>query len=78
MHIVTVLGKPDCHLCHEVEAVIRQVARRRRFRLERLNILNDPALFEQYHAAIPVVKVNGHEIARHRLTAFALETALTV
>jgi hypothetical protein len=77
MHIVTVLGKPDCHLCHEVDAVIRQVATRRRFRLERLNILEDPSLFEEYQLAIPVVKVNGHEIARHRLTAFALEAALT-
>ncbi len=77
MRVVTIYGKPDCHLCQEAEAVVRQVATRRRFRLEKKNILDDPALLEQYKTDIPVVHVDGQEIARHRLTAFALETALT-
>jgi len=77
MRVVTIYSKPDCHLCQEVEQVIRQVATRRRFRLERKNILDDPALAEKYETAIPVVEVDGQEIARYRLTAFALETALT-
>ena len=77
MRVVTIYGKPDCGLCQEVEAVVREVATRRRFRLEKKNILDDPALLEQYNTAIPVVHVDGQEIARYRLTAFALETALT-
>jgi glutaredoxin len=77
MRVVTIYNKPGCHLCEEVEQVIRQVATRRRFRLERKNILDDPALAEKYETAIPVVEVDGQEIARYRLTAFALETALT-
>ena len=77
MRMVTIFSKPDCELCREAEAVIRQVATRRRFRLEKKNILDDPALHEQYRLAIPVVHVDGQEIARHRLTAFALESALT-
>jgi glutaredoxin len=77
MRVVTIYSKPDCHLCQEVEQVIRQVATRRRFRLVRKNICDDPALQEKYATAIPVVEVDGQEIARHRLTAFALETALT-
>lgn len=77
MRVVTIYGKPDCGLCQEVEAVVREVARRRRFRLEKKNILEDPVLLEQYKAAIPVVHVDGQEIARYRLTAFVLETALT-
>ncbi|HEX4056108.1 MAG TPA: glutaredoxin family protein [Tepidisphaeraceae bacterium] len=77
MRVVTIYGKPDCGLCQEVEAVVREVATRRRFRLEKKNILDDPALLEQYKTAIPVVHVDGQEIARYRLTAFALETALT-
>jgi glutaredoxin len=77
MRLVTLYKKPGCHLCDEVEQVIRQVATRRRFRLERKNILDDPALQEKYETAVPVVEVDGQEIARYRLTAFALETALT-
>jgi len=77
MRVVTIYSKPDCELCKEAEAVIRQVATRRRFRLEKRNILDDPVLSEQYRTAIPVIHVDGQEIARYRLTAFALETALT-
>lgn len=76
MRVVTIFSKPGCHLCEEVEQVVRQVASRRRFRLERRNILDDPLLMERYQTAIPVVHVDGQEIARHRLTAFALEAAL--
>jgi hypothetical protein len=64
-------------MCREAEAVIRQVATRRRFRLEKRNILDDPGLAEEFQSLVPVVHVDGQEIARHRLTAFALEAALT-
>jgi len=76
MKIVTLYSKPGCCLCDEVKAVIASVARRRRFRLEERNILDDAATLERYCHAIPVVTVDGREIARHRLTAAALEAAL--
>jgi glutaredoxin len=74
---VTIFSKPECHLCEEVEKVVQAVALRRRFRLEHKNILDDPVLAEKYKTAIPVIQVEGKEIARYRLTAFALEAALT-
>jgi glutaredoxin len=77
MTVVTIYSKPDCELCREAEAVVRQVATRRRFRLEMKNIMDDPALREQFRTAIPVICVDGQEIARYRLTAFVLESALT-
>jgi hypothetical protein len=64
-------------MCQEAEAVIRQVATRRRFRLEKRNILDDPVLQEEFQSLVPVVHVGGQEIAGHRLTAFTLESALT-
>jgi glutaredoxin len=77
MRLVTIYSKPDCDLCREAEAVIRQVMTRRRFRFEKRNILDDPVLMEEFGTAVPVVHVDGQEIARYRLTAFALEAALT-
>jgi glutaredoxin len=77
MRLVTIYSKPGCELCREAEAVIRAVATRRRFRFERRNILESPTLSEEYGTAIPVVLVDGQEIARYRLTAFVLESALT-
>jgi len=76
MKLVTLYSKPECHLCDVVKQVIHTVARRRRFRLEVRNILNDPADLEKYQTAIPVVCVDGEEIARFRLTAHDLEAAL--
>ena len=77
MKIVTIFSRPGCHLCDEAEQVIADVARRRRFKLERRNIMDDIAVYEQFKLDIPVVKVNGVEIARVRLTAYELEAALT-
>jgi glutaredoxin len=77
MKLVTLYTKPDCGLCDLVKQVIHNVARRRRFRLEVRNILDDPADFERYKEAIPVVMVDGQEIARFRLTAHDLEAALS-
>ena len=77
MRVVTIYSKPGCCLCDEVDQVVREVARRRRFRVDRRNILDDPILAEKYATAIPVVCVDGQEIARYSLTAFALEAALT-
>jgi hypothetical protein len=56
---------------------VQQVARRRRFKLTVRNILNDPIDEERYAEAIPVICVDGVEIARYRLTAYELESALT-
>ena len=75
-HVVTLYTKPGCHLCEAVEQVIRRVAARREFEFISRNIETDPATFELYKNDIPVVTVNGKEIARHRLTADELETAL--
>lgn len=76
MKLVTLYSKPDCHLCDVAKKVIHSVAQRQRFRLEVRNILDDPADLEKYKEAIPVICVDGQEIARFRLTAHDLEAAL--
>jgi hypothetical protein len=76
MKLVTLYSKPECHLCDVMKQVIQTVALRRRFRLEVRNILDDPADLQKFGLAIPVVCVDGQEIARYRLTAHDLEAAL--
>jgi hypothetical protein len=73
---VTLYTKPGCHLCEAVEQVITQVARRRPLDVVLRNILDDPADFERYQHEIPVVLLDGVEIARYRLTAGELEAAI--
>jgi hypothetical protein len=73
---VTLYTKPGCHLCEPVAATIAGAAKVRTFRSVTRNILDDPADFERYRHAIPVVTVNGAEIARYRLTEAQLLDAI--
>jgi glutaredoxin len=73
---VTLYSKPECHLCDDVKQVIERVRACQPFDLEVRNILDDPADVAKYQTAIPVVLVNGHEIARYRLTEQRLEWGL--
>jgi glutaredoxin len=73
---VTLYTRPGCHLCELVERVLHHVAAKRPFELEIRNIDQDTRDLEKYRNDIPVVSVNGREIARHRLTAAAMEAAL--
>jgi glutaredoxin len=75
-HTVTLYTKPGCHLCDAVEQVIRRVAAHHAFDFISRNIEADPATREKYKDDIPVVTVDGVEIARHRMTATQLERAL--
>ena len=76
MILITLYSKPGCHLCEIVEQTIEFVRTRRNFEFEKRNILDEPQAFEKYQYEIPVICVNGREIARHQLTAAALEHAL--
>jgi glutaredoxin len=76
MSRVTLFTKPGCHLCDDVKAVIERVQARKPFVLELRNILDNPQDYERYQYDIPVVLVNGTEIARHRLSEVRLDWAL--
>ena len=73
---VTLYTKPGCHLCEPVAHTIEEAAIRRQFRFVRRNILDDPADYERYQHAIPVVTVNGTEVARYCLSLPDLLAAL--
>ena len=65
-----------CHLCEAVEAVIAHAQKHQKFHFFRRDISEDAADFELYKHDIPVVLVDGVEVARHRLSARQLKRAL--
>ena len=65
--VVTLYTKPGCRLCEPVAATIAAAAKLRSFSSATRNILDDPAEYERYKHDIPVVTVNGREVARYRL-----------
>ena len=76
MKTVTFYTKLGCHLCEAVEATLATVARSRKFALVRRDIAEDATEYEKYKHDIPVVLVDGVEIARHRMTAEELLKSL--
>jgi hypothetical protein len=70
------LGKPDCHLCHEMEAVAAGVAASRGLILEKADVRSRPE-WKRYALDIPVLLLeDGREVARHRATAADLAARL--
>ncbi len=57
-------AKPGCHLCEEVEAHLLMLAGELRFEWERRDITPDPALYDRYKHAVPVVWLDGRERLR--------------
>ena len=59
--VVTLYGKPDCHLCDDARAVLEGVRRDHAFELVERDITTDDALHRAYLERIPVVVINGEE-----------------
>jgi hypothetical protein len=66
---LTLYSKPGCHLCDEMKAVIRRVIGIDAYALvEEIDISADPSLLARYGVEIPVLEVDGHKVAKYRIT----------
>ncbi len=74
--IVVVYGKPDCSLCEKAIAILERLRREFGFRIEHVDITKDPGLFNRYRERIPVVVLDGQEVAWGIVTIPALRSAL--
>ena len=64
---VVVYTKPGCCLCDEMKAQLGRMQARYGFELREVNILDDPALEEEYREEIPVVFINGRKAFKYHL-----------
>ncbi|HWL38121.1 MAG TPA: glutaredoxin family protein [Frankiaceae bacterium] len=60
-HLVTLLGKPGCHLCDDARALVVRVATDLGVAWEERDVTTEDALYEEYADRIPVVLVDGKE-----------------
>ena len=71
-------GRPGCHLCDEMEDVLRGALAGREFRLRKENVDTRADWREQYGTRIPVLTLeNGEELCHYRLTDDALHRLYT-
>lgn len=68
--------RPGCHLCDEMKTVIAARRRHRAVVLTEIDISTDASLERRYGRDIPVLLLNGKEVARHRLEAQDLDRML--
>lgn len=72
---ITVYTRQGCHLCDDAIGVVRRVARGRA-EIALVDIDADPSLTERYTVRVPVVAVDGVEIAEYQVAPEQLEAAL--
>lgn len=79
---MTVIGKPDCHLCEVAHGVVEQVvadmpdAAADRVEVVELSILDDATRYEQWWEKIPVILIDGELHAYWRVAPERLRDAL--
>lgn len=79
---LTIIGKPDCHLCEVagevVDAVVVELpdAAAERLEIVEQSIIDDPALYERWWEKIPVVLIDGELHAHWRVSPDRLRRAL--
>lgn len=82
MTTLTLIGKPDCHLCDVaseiIDAVVAELpdAAAERIEIVEASIQDDPALYELWWEKIPVVLIDGELHAHWRLSPERLRHAL--
>ncbi|CAN5843906.1 glutaredoxin family protein [soil metagenome] len=72
---ITVYTRVGCHLCDDAIALVRQVAADRAH-VEVVDIDTDPQLVARYTVRVPVIAVDGVEIADYQIARDQLESAL--
>ena len=73
---ITLYSRRDCHLCHDMRAVVEAVGRDLPLEIEELDIDDDPALTAAYDTEVPVLAVNGRKAFKYTVDAAALRARL--
>jgi hypothetical protein len=74
--VLTLYGKPGCHLCDDARAVVGEVVAGRNVTLREVDVTLDPALERRYGERIPVVALDGDELFEYAVDADALRKRL--
>ena len=79
MIALTIYSRPGCHLCDEMKAIVRRVARSvtTPITIEEIDISGDPDLESRYGVEIPVLLVDGKKAAKYRVSGEDLTRILT-
>ncbi|MCW3006370.1 MAG: glutaredoxin 2 [Solirubrobacterales bacterium] len=75
--VVTLYGRPGCHLCEEALVVVEEAARSVDFTLREVDIESDDEIFKAMLERIPVVAIDDVEHCELFVDLAALVAALS-
>jgi len=74
--VLTLYGKPGCHLCDDARAVVGEALAGRDLALREVDVTLDPVLERRYGERIPVLAVDGEELFDYVVDPDALRERL--
>jgi glutaredoxin len=74
--VLTVYGKPGCHLCDEALDAVRRGAAGHEVEMRHIDVTLDPVLERRYGHRIPVVVLDGEELFEYVVDPHALAERL--
>jgi glutaredoxin len=74
--LITLYGRPGCHLCEQAHAILSALAPALGFALRTVDVGSDSALEARYGERIPVVVAGGREVLAWPFTRAAARQAL--
>jgi glutaredoxin len=76
--VVTLYGRPGCHLCDDAREALERVRARHPFTLREVDIEADDELLRRYLERIPVVALDGEELFDYHVDEQALGSRLAL
>ncbi|MCQ6278761.1 glutaredoxin family protein [Bacillus sp. EB600] len=73
---LTLYTRQQCHLCEQAKQAIMELKDEYLFHLEEFDIDQNDELTERYGLMIPVVLINGEEVAFGQINKFILSNRL--
>ena len=78
MSVITLYGRPGCHLCDDAREALLRVRAQAPFILREVDIEADDDLLRRYLERIPVVTLNGEELFDYHVDEEALRGRLAL
>jgi glutaredoxin len=78
VRVLTVYGKPDCHLCEQAIAALHELRGELSFELVQCDISTDDRLLRAYFERIPVGVLDGEELFEYFLDERILRQRLAM
>ena len=75
---VVLVGKPGCHLCDVAREVVEIVCAEADLDFDEIDIWEDPSSADRYADRVPVLLVDGEEVAHFRVDPVLLRRVLGV